>query len=222
MGAQTHHGEIEGYTYAYQPTRDPAPRLALLLLHGTGGNEWDLIPMGEELVAGAPLVSPRGRVNENGMARFFRRFGEGKFDEADIDTRVEELSRFVAVARERHGLAHIPMVAVGYSNGANMAAAMMLMRPGLMQGAILFRATMPYAPREFPTTTDGGPVLVASGRVDAYAPPERVQELVDTLGDQGRPVEYEITGPTHGLTSRDMELALRWLNRHFGGTRPSM
>lgn len=221
MQLQAHHGTLEGYTYAYQPARDPSPRLALLLLHGTGGDEWDLVPMGEELVGGAPLLSPRGRVNEGGMARFFRRFGEGQFDEADIDRRVEELGRFLTTARQRHDLARLPLVAVGYSNGANMAAALMLMRPGLLQGAILFRATMPYAPREFPTTTDGGPVLITSGQADPYAPAARVRELVDTLRDQGRPIEHEVAGPGHGLTSKDMELALRWLDRHFGGTRPS-
>ena len=218
---QAHHGSLEGYTYAYQPGRDPAPRLVLLLLHGTGGNEWDLMPMGEELVNGAPLVSPRGRVNENGMARFFRRFALGQFDEADIDQRVEELEKFLTTARERHGLERIPLVAVGYSNGANMAAAFMLMRPGLMQGAILLRGVMPYAPREFPTTTDGGPVLICSGQVDPYAPPARVRELAEALRDQGRPVDDEMAGPAHGLTARDMELSLRWLDRHFGGTRPS-
>lgn len=221
MQMQVHHGTIEGYTYAYQPANDPSPRLALLLLHGTGGNEWDLVPMGEELLNGAPLISPRGRVSENGMARFFRRHAEGVFDEADIDTRVEELGKFIAVARERHGLAHIPMVAVGYSNGANMAAAMMLMRPGLLQGAILLRAVMPYGPREYPTTTDGGAVLITSGQVDPYAPQARVRDLVDALRDQGRPVEHEMAGPGHSLTARDMELALKWLDRHFGGTRPS-
>src|SRR6266540_1154198 len=115
----------------------------LLLLHGTGGNERDLIPLGRELDPNASLLSPRGKILENGMPRFFRRLAEGVFDLEDLKTRTNELADFVDAAMRHYELAADHIVGVGYSNGANIAASILLLRPKIMHAAILFRAMLP-------------------------------------------------------------------------------
>jgi len=122
----------------------------LLLLHGTGGNERDLIPLGRELDPNAALLSPRGKVLENGMPRFFRRLAEGVFDLEDLKRRTNELADFVAAAARHYKLAADHIVGVGYSNGANIAASMLLLRPEIMRAAILFRAMVPLVPDTLP------------------------------------------------------------------------
>src|SRR5882757_2143834 len=120
-----------------------SPR-TLLLLHGTGGNERDLIQLGRELDPNAALLSPRGKVLENGMPRFFRRLAEGVFDQADLKARTTELAAFIAAARSAYGLA--APVALGFSNGANIAASLLLTHPDALAGALLMRATLPFEP----------------------------------------------------------------------------
>src|SRR5213082_1223461 len=132
-----------------------SPR-TLLLLHGTGGNERDLIPLGRELDARAALLSPRGKVLENGMPRFFRRLAEGVFDLEDLKMRTNELADFVAAAMCHYELPANHVVGVGYSNGANIAASMLLLRPGLLHAAILFRAMVPLVPHKLPTFRSRG------------------------------------------------------------------
>src|SRR5881398_4255125 len=122
----------------------------LLLLHGTGGNERDLIPLGRELDPSAALLSPRGKVVENGMPRFFRRLAEGVFDLEDLKIRTNELADFVAAAAQHYGFSSDKVVAVGYSNGANIAASMLLLRPEILHGAVLFRAMVPLVPEKQP------------------------------------------------------------------------
>src|SRR6266436_3442558 len=122
----------------------------LLLLHGTGGNERDLIPLGRELDPSAALLSPRGKVLESGMPRFFRRLAEGVFDLEDLKTRTNELADFVAAAVGHYKLDADHIVGVGYSNGANIAASMLLLRPEIMHAAILFRAMVPLVPEKMP------------------------------------------------------------------------
>src|SRR5712671_8177926 len=122
----------------------------LLLLHGTGGNERDLIALGRELDPNAALLSPRGKVLENGMPRFFRRLAEGVFDLEDLKTRTNELADFVTAAARHYKLASDHIVAVGFSNGANIAASLLLLRPEIMHGAILFRAMVPLNPENLP------------------------------------------------------------------------
>ncbi len=122
----------------------------LLLLHGTGGNERDLIPLVRGLDSRAALLSPRGKVLENGMPRFFRRVAEGVFDLDDLKKRTNELADFVAAAAQHYGFASDKVVAVGYSNGANIAASMLLLRPKTLRGAVLFRAMVPLVPESLP------------------------------------------------------------------------
>src|SRR5277367_4652874 len=130
------------FIHRFEPATRPglAP---LLLLHGTGGDENDLLPLGQMISPGAALLSVRGQVLEHGMPRFFRRLAEGVFDENDVRRRANELADFVADARKRYDLA--APIALGYSNGANIAAAMLLLRPQVLAGAILLRAMVPFA-----------------------------------------------------------------------------
>ncbi|MFL5200046.1 MAG: alpha/beta hydrolase, partial [Microvirga sp.] len=150
------------FIHRYEPATAPdAP--PLLLLHGTGGDENDLLALGRAVAPGSALVSPRGKVVENGMPRFFRRLSEGVFDEADLRRRADELAGFIAEARAAYGLA--APIALGFSNGANIAAALLLLRPETLAGAILIRAMVPLAE---PPTPDlaGKPVLILSGSAD--------------------------------------------------------
>ena len=191
------------FIHRFEPGADPN-RPPLLLLHGTGGDESDLLPLGRAAAPGAALLSPRGRVLENGMPRFFRRFAEGVFDEADVIERAGELARFVMEARKAYGLA-APM-ALGYSNGANIAAAILLLHPEALAGAVLLR---PMTPLSAPPPVDlaGKPVLLVSGAMDAIAPAETVAPLVERLQAAGARVRHETLPTGHGLTAGDLRLA---------------
>src|SRR5262249_11765205 len=152
-------GEL-GFSHRFVPGERAETR-PLLLLHGTGGNEDDLLPLGRMVAPGAALLSPRGKVLEQGMPRFFRRLAEGVFDEDDVRARAHELADFVAAAREHYRIG--APVALGYSNGANIAAAVMLLRPEALAGGILLRAMVPLAKLEAKEGLSGKAVLVVSG-----------------------------------------------------------
>jgi phospholipase/carboxylesterase len=180
----------------------------LLLLHGTGGDESDLIPLGQEIAPGAALLSPRGKVLEHGMPRFFRRLAEGVFDEDDVRRRADELADFVDDARKRYGLA--APIALGYSNGANIAAAVLLRRPQTLSGAILLRAMVPLeaAPRP---DLGGKSVLIISGAQDPIVPAANAARLAALLRDAGATVEHRVRPIGHGLSNEDVALARQWM-----------
>lgn len=179
----------------------------LLLLHGTGGDENDLLQIGAMIAPGSALLSPRGRVSENGMPRFFRRMAEGVFDEADVRRRALELGTFVEDARGHYGLA--APVAVGYSNGANIAAALLLMKPRALSGAVLFRAMVPL--KDPPTADlDGKPVLILSGRQDPIVPAENATRLAAMLSNAGAKVDHRVLPVGHQLSQADLTLARTW------------
>lgn len=180
----------------------------LLLLHGTGGNEDDLLPFGQALRPGAALLSPRGQVLENGMPRFFRRLAEGVFDLDDLRARTAQLGDFVDAARREYGLE--PPVGVGFSNGANIAAALLLLRPGSLAGAILLRPMVPLVPDPLPALA-GTDVLIVAGRADPIVPPAQSEALADLLRRSGAAVTIEWLPGGHGLTRDDLELGQRWL-----------
>jgi phospholipase/carboxylesterase len=182
----------------------------LLLLHGTGGNEQDLIPLGRELDPAAALLSPRGKVLENGHPRFFRRLAEGVFDMEDLKRRTAELSDFVVAATERYHIAAWKMVVVGYSNGANIAASILLRRPGILRRAVLFRAMVPFVPDELPDLS-GARVWIAGGKNDGLIPPAETERLADLLRAAGADVTLRLIDAGHGLTSSEFVLAKRWL-----------
>ena len=194
------------FTYRYEPSaRADAP--TLLLLHGTGGNEDDLLPLGRMIAPGAALLSPRGKVLENGMPRFFRRLAEGVFDEDDVRRRAYELADFIAAAREHHGLPQ--PIAVGYSNGANIAAAVLLLRPEALDGAVLLRPMMPLAA---PAADLGGkPVLLLSGAMDPIAAADSTAPLVSALGAAGAQVQHRELAAGHEVSQADITIARNWL-----------
>jgi phospholipase/carboxylesterase len=182
----------------------------LLLLHGTGGNERDLIPLGRELDPNAFLLSPRGKILENGMPRFFRRLAEGVFDLDDLKTRTNELADFVAAAVRHYDLAADNIVGVGYSNGANIAASILLLRPEIMHAAILFRAMVPLIPNKLPDLS-AAHVWIGAGDQDPIIPSSETQRLVDLLRDAGADVTIRFFRAGHGLTNSEIEAAGQWL-----------
>jgi phospholipase/carboxylesterase len=183
----------------------------LLLLHGTGGTESDLLALGRALDTDAALLSPRGKVLENGMPRFFRRLAEGVFDEEDLVYRTHELADFIQVAAERYGFDQSKSVAVGYSNGANIAGSILLLRPGTFQGAALWRPMVPLVPANLPDLR-GAPVLVAAGNHDPIVPVENARELVTLLRRSGADVTDFFENAGHGLTETTLATTKRWLN----------
>ncbi len=197
------------YIHRFEPGGDPALP-PVLLLHGTGGDETDLLPLGHEIAAGAALISPRGNVLEGGMPRFFRRYREGVFDEADVRRRAKELAHFVAQARQAYGVA--APVALGYSNGANIAAALLLLHPEVLTGAILLRAMAPLADPPKPDLS-GIPVLILSGSNDPIVPPASAARLAEALAAAGARVEREVLPASHGLTQADVTRAGAFFRR---------
>jgi predicted esterase len=182
----------------------------LLLLHGTGGDENDLLSLGRMLLPGAALLSPRGNVLEHGAPRFFRRLAEGVFDEKDLRQRTGELGDFVNAAAERYGFARSRLFAVGYSNGANVAASLMLSRPDVLAGAVLFRAMVPFEP-ESPVALEGRPVLVSEGMHDQIIPVEGGERLAQLLREAGATVDLRWHPVGHQLTQGDVDAAREWL-----------
>jgi phospholipase/carboxylesterase len=173
----------------------------LLLLHGTGGNEHDLPQLASLVAPGRTLLSLRGRVVENGMPRFFRRFAEGVLDEDDIRLRAAELKSFVESKQQEHKLA--PFVALGFSNGANMAAALLSLYPGFLAGAVLLRAMAPF--KSMPEADLGGtPVLLASGSEDVMIPKQDAARLATWLTASNTPLTHETWPAGHGLVQQDI------------------
>ena len=195
-------------TYVHRFEPGTALRTPLLLLHGTGGNEDDLLPLGRMIAPGAALLSPRGNVLENGMPRFFRRLAEGVFDFADVERRAHELADFV-LAAGRHYQIEQP-VALGYSNGANIAAAVLLLRPETLAGAVLLRAMVPL-PNEPVNGGSLAPALIVSGRRDPIVPIENANRLAEMLRAKGMTVDHRIIEAGHQLSDEDVELAAQWL-----------
>jgi len=182
----------------------------LLLLHGTGGNERDLIPLGRELDANAALLSPRGKILENGMPRFFRRLAEGVFDLEDLKYRANELADFVSAAAQHYGFASDKLAAVGYSNGANIAGAMLLLRPEVLANAILFRAMVPLHPDKLPNLSSVR-VWIGAGDQDPIVPASETKRLAELLRQAGADVTIQFAQAAHGLTNDDINEARGWL-----------
>jgi phospholipase/carboxylesterase len=197
----------EHFIHRFQPGSAPGAA-PLLLLHGTGGDEHDLLPLGAMLSPGAALLSPRGRVLEHGMPRFFRRLAEGVFDEDDVRRRAAELGDFVTEARQRYDLA--APIAVGFSNGANIAAALLLLQPGALAGAVLLRAMVPLS-RPPAADLTGTPVLMLSGATDPIVPAANAARLVALLSERGADVTHTALPVGHQLSQADVTFARDWL-----------
>jgi phospholipase/carboxylesterase len=198
------------HVHRFEPGPEP-DRLPILLLHGTGADEDDLLPLGRMVAPGSALLSPRGKVLENGMPRFFRRLAEGVFDEADVRRRADELADFVGEARELYGLP--APLALGFSNGANIAAAILLLRPETLAGAVLLRAMTPLGQNPG-ADLSGKPVLILSGAADPIVASADAARLSTLLRNDGAMVEHRTLQAGHGLTQSDAALAKAWIDQH--------
>ncbi|MDQ3909537.1 MAG: alpha/beta hydrolase [Thermoproteota archaeon] len=191
--------------------RSDKARSTLLLLHGTGGNEDDLLPLGRELDPNAQLLSPRGKILEGGrMPRFFRRLDEGVFDVEDLKFRTYELAGFVEKASRIYGFDARKVIAVGYSNGANIAASMLLLKPQTLSGAILFRAMVPLVPESLPNLL-GKRIFMSSGLRDPIATREEAEKLSGLLRQARAVVDLQWQNSGHELTQEDIDAAKQWL-----------
>jgi predicted esterase len=182
----------------------------LLLLHGTGGDEDDLIPLGHMLYEGAALLSPRGKVLENGAPRFFRRHAEGVFDHEDLVYRTHELAEFIEAAISGYDLDQERVFAVGFSNGANIAASLLLLHPNLLAGAVLLRAMVPFE-AETPPDLSRIPVYLAAGESDQMVPPEASERLAELLRAAGAEVTLDWRPGGHGIGRDEIQAARDWL-----------
>jgi predicted esterase len=200
-----------GFVHSFVPAEKPSLP-TLLLLHGTGGDERNLLPLGRELWPGAALLGVRGKILENGMPRFFRRFAEGVFDVEDLKSRTEELTQFIDAASARYGFSKKRLIAVGYSNGANIAASVILLHPHYLAAAVLFRVMVPFVPdliRDFSHLS----VFIGAGRLDPIAPSGQVEELGDIFESGGADVTISWSQGGHELGEDDVYAARTWLSK---------
>lgn len=202
--------ELTRYIHRFIPAQDERNKTTLLLLHGTGGDENDLLDLGRMLAPGTALLSPRGNVLENGMPRFFRRFAEGVFDVADLTTRTGELADFVEAASVAYGFDPARVIAVGFSNGANIAASMLLLRPLTLSAAALFHPMVPLVPEHLPNLATK-PVFITAGRVDPIVPKAETERLVALLQQAGASVSTHWYNGGHTLSHQEVRDAQAWI-----------
>lgn len=199
------------FVHRFVPASDPNLKNTLLALHGTGGDESDLVPLAQNLVPGAAVLSPRGKVLENGVPRFFRRLREGVFDEQDVIFRAGELAEFVTAAAAAYHFDPAGVVAMGYSNGANIAAAVMLLHPGVIPRAVLFRPMVPIQP-DAPPDLRGAAVFIGAGRLDPIVPQAQTEGLATLLRECGAQVSLHWSDAGHGLVAEELDVAKDWLS----------
>ena len=185
-------------------------KLTLLLLHGTGGNEDDLIPLGKELSPNASILSVRGKVLENGMPRFFRRLEEGVFDMEDLKIRTDELAEFIVKSSSAYMFDAESVIAVGYSNGANIAASLLLRRPQVLAGAILFRAMVPFIPTVMPDLSKKS-IILLEGLYDPIVTKGEAKSLLELFTKTQSSVTLKWQNSGHNLTQEDIIAAKKWL-----------
>jgi predicted esterase len=198
-----------GFVHIFVPAENPDSP-TLLLLHGTGGDERDLLTLGRELWPGAALLGVRGKVLENGRPRFFRRFAEGVFDVDDLKARTNELAEFIDVAAEHYGFSKRHLLAVGYSNGANIAASLILLHPHYLAASALFRAMVPFTPdiiRNFSELA----VFLAGGVQDPIVPRDQTEQLAAILESGGADVVRFWHRGGHELGADDVQAAKKWV-----------
>jgi len=198
------------FIHKFIPSTADDNKTTLVLLHGTGGNEDDLIPLGHFLAPDAALLGIRGKVLEGAMPRFFQRLSEGVFDEADLIFRTHELARFIEDATKTYSLNPGRLVAVGYSNGANIAASLLLLEPTILSAAVLFRSMLPLNPEKL-ADLQGKHVLIQSGRHDPVIPASNSERLAELLKQAGAEVALNWQNTGHGLTNPEFVTAQKWL-----------
>ncbi len=187
----------------------PGASPSVLALHGTGGDEHDLIPLARMVAPSAAILSPRGKVLEHGAPRFFRRLAEGVFDLEDLRVRTEELAGFVADAAAEYGFDATQVYAIGYSNGANIAASLLLSAPDVLAGAVLFRPMLPFEPDPVPDLSKKR-IFISAGRRDPIIPQQLTERLAAMLRDAGAELTTVWQPAGHGLVQREVEAAATW------------
>ncbi|MFL5564889.1 MAG: alpha/beta hydrolase [Gemmatimonadaceae bacterium] len=197
-----------GFIHRFVAADSPSGE-TLLVLHGTGGTENDLIGIGQAVAPGAAILSPRGNVLENGAPRFFRRLAEGVFDPKEVRSRAEELARFIRAAVVTYRLDASRVFALGYSNGANVASTVMLIEPGVLQGAVLFRPMLVYEPDENKDLS-GSALLLSAGRMDPIVPTTSVERLVDLFQSAHADVTLKWQLAAHNLLPSEVREAADW------------
>lgn len=199
---------MSDFIHHFQPGDPDKP--VILALHGTGGDENDLVPLAMQVSPGSAILSPRGKILENGMPRFFKRLAEGVFDREDLIFRTHELADFIASAADRYGFSTDRLFALGYSNGANIAASVLLLRPETIAGGILMRAMVPFQPNALPDLS-AKKILLLSGIADNIANEEQTHALEDVF-KRAQAMITLIKRPTgHGLTQQDVVEARNWI-----------
>lgn len=198
------------YQHVFEPGTHPAAP-PLLLLHGTGGSEHDLLRVGRAISPGSALLSPRGDVSEGGALRFFARLAEGVFDPQEITRRTHALGDFVAAATAHYKLDARRLIAVGFSNGANIAATLLLLRPETLGGGILLRSMVVLDQPAAPGSLSGKRVLLANGSMDPLVPPDHPEHLAELLRAGGADVQVNLIAASHGLTPQDVAAAQAWI-----------
>lgn len=201
---------VDDFVHHFEPAQRPeAP--TLLLLHGTGGDERNLLELGRALDPDAALLSPRGKVSEGGMPRWFRRHAEGVFDIDDLIARTHELADFTRAATDHYGLDSTGLIAVGFSNGANIAVGLLLGHPGLLRAAVLLSPMLPYDPGP-PPDLSGTAVFLGAGRADPVAPADQVQRLAELLRAAGADVHLHWEPGGHAIARAEVDAAREWLS----------
>lgn len=199
-----------GFVHRFVPGSADNADTTLLMLHGTGGDEDSLAPLGRALLPGAAILSPRGQVNENGALRFFRRLREGVFDQEDLAQRTDDLAAFVRAASRTYGFHLARVVAAGFSNGANIAGSLLLKHPGLVRRAVLLAPMVPFEPSPLPNLA-GTSVFIGAGRADTMVPPDQTQRLADLLQQSGASVTLHWESGGHSITPTEISAAAQWL-----------
>jgi predicted esterase len=199
----------QSFRHVYRPGTGTTP-YTLLLLHGTGGDEHDLVPLADIIAPGVTLISPRGQVIENGAPRFFRRFAEGVLDVNDWRERSQALADFVASVCAEQGIAPNTLLTVGYSNGANIAQGLLLLRPEVLGGAVLFRPM--FITDDVPVKDlSGRSVLLLGGESDPIMAPEDLPQIAELLQKRSASVTVKTVKGSHGLVPEDINAARHWL-----------
>ena len=198
-----------GFVHRFVPAQDSSSAETLIVLHGTGGTEDDLIGVGQAIAPGAAILSPRGNVLENGAPRFFKRLAEGLFDPKEVRSRGQELARFIRAAISSYGLDPGRIFALGYSNGANIASTVMFIEPGLLQGAILFRPMVVFEPEER-ADLSGSSIFISAGRMDPIVPVSSVERLAELFESWHADVTVKWQLAGHNLVPREVREAADW------------
>ncbi|RYU96503.1 alpha/beta hydrolase [Emticicia agri] len=211
--------DFQALKYIYQPSNHAGAN-TLLLLHGTGGDENDLLPIAKEFGNDFNILSLRGNVSENGMPRFFKRLGMGIFDEQNLTFRTHEMVDFIKILAEKEGFDTTKIIALGYSNGANIAGSTLVLYPDFLAGAILYRPMQPFKNiKDDLKNSSNTPIFMSNGMADPTIYPSDTVKYIGILKNAGFDVANYSLSTGHNLTREDLQLSIEWYKQHFVNNR---